>query len=49
MTKARKKAAFETVEPIGARILVRKDDPKRETVSSYLRFTTSFFSYRLIG
>ena len=31
MAKARKKAAFETVEPIGARILVRKDDPKRET------------------
>jgi len=31
MAKARKKASFETVEPIGARILVRKDDPKRET------------------
>ncbi|MEE2843056.1 MAG: co-chaperone GroES [Planctomycetota bacterium] len=31
MAKARKQAAFETVEPIGARILVRKDDPKRET------------------
>ncbi len=31
MAKARKKAAFETVKPIGARILVRKDDPKRET------------------
>ena len=31
MKKVRKKAAFETVEPIGARILVRKDDPKRET------------------
>jgi chaperonin GroES len=31
MAKPRKKAAFETVEPIGARILVRKDDPKRET------------------
>lgn len=31
MAKQRKKATFETVEPIGARILVRKDDPKRET------------------
>lgn len=31
MAKARKQASFETVEPIGARILVRKDDPKRET------------------
>ena len=31
MAKPPKKAAFETVEPIGARILVRKDDPKRET------------------
>jgi chaperonin GroES len=31
MAKARKTASFETVEPIGARILVRKDDPKRET------------------
>ena len=31
MAKARKQATFETVEPIGARILVRKDDPKRET------------------
>jgi len=31
MAKARNKASFETVEPIGARILVRKDDPKRET------------------
>jgi chaperonin GroES len=31
MAKARKKTTFETVEPIGARILVRKDDPKRET------------------
>jgi len=31
MAKARKQAPFETVEPIGARILVRKDDPKRET------------------
>ena len=29
MAKARKQAALETVEPIGARILVRKDDPKR--------------------
>jgi chaperonin GroES len=31
MAKARNKSSFETVEPIGARILVRKDDPKRET------------------
>ena len=31
MAKARKQAAFEVVEPIGARILVRKDEPKRET------------------
>ena len=32
MTKARKKAtAFEYVEPIGARVVVRKDEPKRET------------------
>ena len=31
MAKARKKTAFEVVEPIGARILVRKDEPKRET------------------
>ena len=31
MAKARKKATFEIVEPIGARILVRKDEPKRET------------------
>ena len=31
MAKARKQAALETVEPIGARVLVRKDDPKRET------------------
>ena len=31
MAKARKTASFETVEPIDARILVRKDDPKRET------------------
>lgn len=30
MPKATKKA-FEYVEPIGARVLVRKDDPKRET------------------
>ena len=30
MGKARKNA-FEYVEPIGARILVRKDEPKRET------------------
>jgi chaperonin GroES len=31
MAKARKSPAFEYVEPIGARILVRKDEPKRET------------------
>jgi chaperonin GroES len=30
MAKARQKP-FEYVEPIGARVLVRKDDPKRET------------------
>ncbi len=30
MAKTRKKT-FEYVEPIGARVLVRKDDPKRET------------------
>jgi chaperonin GroES len=30
MAKTRDKA-FEYVEPIGARVLVRKDDPKRET------------------
>ncbi len=30
MAKSRKKV-FEHVEPIGARVLVRKDDPKRET------------------
>ena len=30
MAKSRKQA-FEYVEPIGARVLVRKDDPKRET------------------
>jgi chaperonin GroES len=30
MPKATKKV-FEYVEPIGARVLVRKDDPKRET------------------
>ncbi len=30
MPKATKKA-FEYVEPIGSRVLVRKDDPKRET------------------
>jgi chaperonin GroES len=30
MAKARAKA-LEYVEPIGARVLVRKDDPKRET------------------
>ncbi len=31
MAKARRPAAFEYVEPIGARVLVRKDEPKRET------------------
>ncbi len=31
MAKAQKKNAFEHVEPIGARVLVRKDEPKRET------------------
>src|SRR5262245_18108038 len=30
MAKTRQKV-FEYVEPIGARVLVRKDDPKRET------------------
>ncbi len=30
MAKARQKV-FEYVEPIGARVLVRKDEPKRET------------------
>jgi chaperonin GroES len=30
MAKARRKS-FEYVEPIGARVLVRKDEPKRET------------------
>ncbi|MDA1179218.1 MAG: co-chaperone GroES [Planctomycetota bacterium] len=30
MTKPKEKA-FEYVEPIGARLLVRKDEPKRET------------------
>ena len=30
MAKAKKKT-FEYVEPIGARVLVRKDEPKRET------------------
>jgi chaperonin GroES len=30
MAKTKQKA-FEYVEPIGARVLVRKDDPKRET------------------
>jgi chaperonin GroES len=30
MAKTREKT-FEYVEPIGARVLVRKDDPKRET------------------
>ena len=30
MAKSRQKV-FEYVEPIGARVLVRKDDPKRET------------------
>ncbi len=27
----KRKATFEYVEPIGARVLVRKDEPKRET------------------
>jgi chaperonin GroES len=32
MAKAdKKKAVFEYVEPIGARVVVRKDEPKRET------------------
>lgn len=31
MAKAAKKQTFEYVEPIGARVLVRKDEPKRET------------------
>ena len=31
MGKARKTNTFEYVEPIGARVLVRKDEPKRET------------------
>ncbi len=31
MAKKRKKTPFEYVEPIGARVLVRKDEPKRET------------------
>ena len=30
MAKTKKKA-FEYVEPIGARVLVRKDEPKRQT------------------
>ena len=30
MAKTRKKV-FESVEPIGARVVVRKDEPKRET------------------
>ena len=29
--KKKKKVAFEYVEPIGYRVLVRKDEPKRET------------------
>jgi chaperonin GroES len=28
---AKKKTLLETVEPIGDRVLVRKDEPKRET------------------
>ena len=28
---AKKSQSFEYVEPIGARVLVRKDEPKRET------------------
>jgi chaperonin GroES len=31
MGKVRKKKTFEYVEPIGGRVLVRKDEPKRET------------------
>lgn len=31
MAKKKAKAAFEYVEPIGDRVLVRKDEPKRET------------------
>lgn len=31
MAKKTKKKAFEYVEPIGPRVLVRRDDPKRET------------------
>ncbi|MCA9214927.1 MAG: hypothetical protein KDB27_17770, partial [Planctomycetales bacterium] len=32
MAKTRKKKqVFEYVEPIGARVVVRKDEPKRET------------------
>ena len=31
MAKTNKKKTFEYVEPIGARVLVRKDEPKRET------------------
>ncbi len=31
MGKKKAKAAFEYVEPIGDRVLVRKDEPKRET------------------
>ena len=30
-TARKKKDAFEYVEPIGSRVLVRKDEPKRET------------------
>ena len=31
MAKTKKTPVFEYVEPIGARVLVRKDEPKRET------------------
>lgn len=31
MAKSRQKKVFEYVEPIGARVLVRKDEPKKET------------------
>lgn len=31
MAKASKKKVFEYVEPIGPRVVVRKDEPKRET------------------
>ena len=31
MAKKKSNSNFESVEPIGARVLVRKDEPKRET------------------